>query len=208
MESLVLQWAVAVRSQDGEAVSTLLDDKFTYFGQPAAAYIESVKETIVGDVSLEFADMAEHGDEVTISPVVVYENRLVKNPLPLSITAARREDAWRLVSIGIATLPDELDQPLLPGNQVLFDVPVSVRDDDTGRGIETRISVTDGDGHYWPPQGHMKNVATGWREQLGGDVVIGHQTFAYVGADFVLGLSRPGSTRSILSGDSNTSPSL
>ena len=50
--------------------------------------------------------------------------------------------------------------------------------------LDTRVHVRDAEGTYWPPNGHQKNIPVGWRDDVGGDVLIDKKTYAYVWPEF------------------------
>jgi hypothetical protein len=54
--------------------------------------------------------------------------------------------------------------------------------------VHARVHVRDASGDYWPPQGHAKRITQGWREDVGGDVIIEGRIFAYVSPRFTLQL--------------------
>jgi hypothetical protein len=62
---------------------------------------------------------------------------------------------------------------------VIHDVSVSLSDADTSKPIHARVHVRDASGDYWPPQGHAKKIAEGWREDVGGDVIVDGRAYAY-----------------------------
>jgi hypothetical protein len=65
---------------------------------------------------------------------------------------------------------------------------VSLFDAQTGKPTSARISVVDRKGEYWPPRGHEKYISVGWREDVGGDVIVSNRTYAYVAPWFTVDL--------------------
>jgi hypothetical protein len=185
----VLTWSVGVLHGDTAQVNTVLDDAFTWFGNPRQRYLADLPSVADSRIVLEHARYETSGDSVLVSPVVIVEHRLVRNPLAVRLVLRRSGGRWKISAVGPA---DEVRNALtareLPEQRVLHRVRVAIRDEATGAPVAARVHVQDANGGYWPPEGHMKHVATAWREEVGGDVVVGGRTFAYVRPDFVLPL--------------------
>lgn len=119
---------------------------------------------------------------VRVSPVVL-RSQVTRARWAWSLELARRDaedvPAYQVVAIRRAELPAEMIG-LLPEQRPTRTVRVRVRDAATGRLVASRVHIGDADGEYWPPRGHEKNIAVGWREDVGGDVLLRGRTWAYV----------------------------
>lgn len=141
----------------------------------------------IQSVDLEHALHQDLGSgRVRVSPVVL-RSQVARARFPWSLELARRDaengPAYEVVAIRRAELPAEMTG-LLPEQRRTRTVRVRVRDAATGRAVASRVNIRDADGEYWPPRGHEKNIAVGWREDVGGDVLLGGRTWAYVPGAF------------------------
>jgi hypothetical protein len=59
-------------------------------------------------------------------------------------------------------------------------VHVRVNDAATGKPTPVRIRITDANGPYYPPLGRLREFATGFGEDVGGNVMVGGEAFAYI----------------------------
>jgi hypothetical protein len=185
----VTTWAAAIQGDDIEGAAAVLSDGLTSPTGSKSAYLATLPLAPVSKVVLRYADYQISDHRAVVSPVVVYLYREMKLPSALTLTLDTEGEAWRIVSITPApSLPEELLERNHPLQQILHDVQVSVRDGATGAPIHARIHVRDSAGEYWPSQGHRKSIAKGWREDIGGDVIVAGKTFAYVQPDFMVQL--------------------
>jgi len=67
-------------------------------------------------------------------------------------------------------------------------VHVTVEDSSTGRPTPARVHFRAPDGRYLPPYGHRHEVNTGWFEDYGADLKLGHTQYAYVDGTFQIEL--------------------
>ncbi|MCG8441571.1 MAG: CehA/McbA family metallohydrolase [Caulobacterales bacterium] len=187
-------WASGVQGENAEAVGAVLHPEFvipSFDGSPFSAqhkedYLAGLGKYPVTKVVLRHARYDREGDSLTVSPVVLYPLRQFHTPAAFSLEMIRDGEEWRIVTITPSReLPEELIDTTHPQRFDRRDVRVSLRDADTGAPIRARVHVRDEDGEYWPPQFHSKNIPTGWREDVGGDVVVGGTPFAYVTPDFI-----------------------
>ena len=198
---VVAQWASAYQSDDLEDMSVLLAEDFNGGKGAKEAYLARMPLLPVKQVILRYATYRVSHDTAHVSSIVHVPYRELRIPFSLDMKLERRGEEWKITSI---TESDELPQELTPINHahlhVTYAVPVSVRDSGTGKPIHSRVHVRDAGGDYWPPQGHRKIIAEGWREDIGGDVIIAGKTYAYVGPDFVLPLPEGQYTMEVVRG--------
>ncbi len=186
---VVLTWSAGVLNGDTAQVGAVLDEHFTWFWNTRQRYLADLPSVSDSRIVLDDARYESFGDSVRVSPIVIFEHRLVRNPLAITLTLRQSGGRWRITAASPAeSVPPALIARNLPEQQLLQRVRVSIRDEATGAPIAARVHVQDASGEYWPPAGHMKHVATAWREEVGGDVVVGGRSFAYVRPDFILPL--------------------
>jgi hypothetical protein len=186
---VVAEWVNAYMSGDLQALSELLSEDFN--GSPAArsAYLARVPLIPVKQVLLRYANFSIEGTTAQVDAVVHVPYRELRIPFSLSMILRKRGDAWRLTSISESDhLPEELARIRHPQRYRTYPVAVALRDATSGDAIHARVHVRDRSGEYWPPQGHRKIIAQGWREDIGGDVIVAGKTFAYVDPEFILPL--------------------
>ena len=95
-------------------------------------------------------------------------------------TLSKSAGHWRLEAI---TQQPELPvaaRRIHPEQLTLQSLEVEIVDAEDGQSISSRMHVEDAEGRYWAPEGHMNEVPTGWREDVGHDVVVAGRTWAYV----------------------------
>ena len=188
----LITWAEGVVHKNSAQVGTVLHESFP----DRDVYLERVARNALGGISYggvtqivtRYADYARVDDGVRASPVVVLREKGTMR-WALTLTFIKEGNVWQITSIGDAPeLHEEMIATDLPEHSVLRSVSVSVRDADGGGPIVTRVHVSDRNGVYWPPDGHMKNVPVEWHEHVGGDVKLEGKTYAYVEPDFTLSL--------------------
>ncbi len=192
LRRVVATWANAVASGDAVTMKGLLHDDFrSSFGASKTAYLATLEEGTLppGRVILRHAFYRATEEGFEVAPVV-FDNPGWLGARTLKLVEVAGE--LLLVAITPTELPEAALPGVLPEHRKLHDVQVRLRDATTAELIAARVRVVDGEREYWPPRGHQKNIALGWREDVGGDVYIDGETFAYVEGDFVLPLP-PGS---------------
>ncbi len=189
----VLTWASGLVSGRAEDVAPVLHRRFKadvgfFFGdnEDKDQYLQRLAGRRMSAVIIRYAKHETVGDSVQVSPVVAeFGGGMFR--VPITVTVFKEDDSWLIVSItGAPALPDAMTKAVLPEHFALHPVSVFVRDADTGEPIAARVHVRDGNGEYWPPAGHMKNITTGWNEDVGGNVAIDGKTYAYIEPDFTL----------------------
>lgn len=75
-----------------------------------------------------------------------------------------------------------------PEQTVTIPVLFSIFDADSNTPIYSRVNITNLDGKYWAPRGHQNNIPIGFREDVGGDVVVSATIYAYVKSNFIVDL--------------------
>lgn len=197
----VAEWASAYQSDNLEELSDLLSDDFN--GSPAgkSAYLARLPLLPVKKVILRYATYNIDNESARVSSIVHMPYRELYIPFSLSMSLEKEGSEWKITSI---TESDELPPDLVPIDHphlhVTYEKPVAVRDSQTGEPVHSRVHIRDENGAYWPPQGHRKVIAEGWREDIGGDVIVAGKTYAYVDPDFVLPLPEGRYTMEIMRG--------
>ena len=186
-------WIVAVLQQDMEEIANSLHEDFRFndrIGKQAylRGYEVNLASFPITRINDELAFFNHAGDDVQVAPVVT-ANALFKNAWKMIF---RRTDAeWKVYRVYSGQeVPVQLLDVELPEQHTLHRVQVQLRDRATGRPVAARVHIRDGNGTYWPPDGHQKNVPEGWREDVGGDVLVEEKTFAYVEPDFAASLAQ------------------
>ena len=188
-------WAHAMANADLEALKGILDEEMTFNERmPRDAYLESFGRTLAqvpdNKILLKYVHYEHVEGGVRVQPVIWTRGRgAFSSAFSLTLRqTAQGWTVWRISTGQNVVLPDELTAPDLPERYQLHPLAVRLRDADTGQGVCARVHVEDNQKRYWPPQGHEKNVVTGWREDVGRDVVVGDRTYAYVDPEFTLPL--------------------
>jgi len=192
------EWAAAIQSENEDAMEKLLAPDFMSAGVPAdgpgenenrRSYIATMGKFPITKVIWRYSEYKITGTTAEVGPIILYPLRQFKNPVAVKLRMQEVGDDWKIVAVEPGgEVPAELLPTKLPLQSVLVEVPVSLRDKATGKPIGARVHIEDADGTYWPPQFHMNVIPRGWREDIGGDVIIGGKTFAYVRPDFIAGL--------------------
>ncbi len=188
LQLAVTQWASAAQSTDREALDQLTTEDFVYLGRPKSAYLATLDMVQINRVDLKYATYSVDDDTAKVSPVVYIPYREMDNAFALTLTLARRDGRWKITGAEPAPLPDDWPIPNHMLHHVVYEASVSLRDKHTREPVHARVSVRDQNGEYWPPQGHRKRIALGWRADVGGAVNVAGQTWAYVKPDFKLSL--------------------
>jgi len=183
---VVTEWASALQGVDAGVIADVLSDQFPDKDQ----YIATLPLTPITRVDLRHATLNIKGDTATFTPVVIFPMVNMLNPHALSLTLKQEDDHdWKITSITpTPDIPDELKIKNSILQHVAYNVPVTLKDADTQGPVHARVHVQDKTGDYWPPQGHAKHIAEGWRVDIGGDVIIDGKIYAYVAPEFTLQL--------------------
>ncbi len=182
---VLLDWASGVASANGPQVEALLSNGFqheSFFGptEGRAGYLEAVSEgeAPIQEIDLRHAQYAVEGDRARVADIL----GVVMQTTRVSLTASlsRIEGTWRLDAIAQQPEIPASARRTYPEQQSLRTIEVEIVDAENGNPISSRMNVVDREGRYWAPEGHMADVATGWREDVGHDVVVANRTWAYV----------------------------
>ena len=167
-------WAESVSHGDEEVTSDLTAAGFPPFvGSP---------ETVVATRQAAFSPVP---DGVVAAPVVLHTD-LGTMTSTWRVLLVEEDGRWKVKTVSPAPeLAIELPRLDLPEHEITFPVELSLADASTGAPVYARVRISDRDGVYWPPDGHQKNIRTGWRQDVGGDVQIAGKTYAYVTPSFV-----------------------
>ena len=184
---LLHQWAIGLINNDSTAVDETLASEF--FGPSQQSRDDYMSRVSVVNIDRFVLNLATHQfvkEGVLISPVVYYGNSSGANAYSLQLTT--QNDQWKISGIQSAQVPRELEVHNLPEQQQTYPVTVNLRNE-VGEPLHARVHIVDEKGEYWPPRGHQKNIAIGFRQDVGGDVLVEGKTFAYVKPDFTVDLA-------------------
>ena len=168
---------------------------------PAEMTLDGVEAQVdLGTIARRYAVPSFIPDEWLAAPVVGWG----EEPIPLEPT---RQVILDVTASGDATLqvagrPVPMQQVFQDGSAHSADgqvrvelltprrawVHVMVEDASTGRPTPARVHFRAPDGRYLPPYGHRHEVNTGWFEDYGADLKLGHTQYAYVDGTFQIEL--------------------
>ena len=186
-------WMVAVLQQDMEGIANSLHEDFLFNDRtPREPYLRGYEINLasfpITRINDELAFFNHAGDDIQVAPVVTAD-ALFSNAWKMVFR--KTDTAWKLYRVYSGEkVPVQLLDVELPERHTLRRVKVHLRDKGTGRPAAGRVHIRDEHGTYWPPDGHQKNVPEGWREDVGGDVLVEEKTFAYVEPDFEVSLAQ------------------
>jgi hypothetical protein len=163
-------WADAVNAQNDELVAELT-------GSNVPRYRTS-SDTLV---TINHATYRQVGDSVEAAPLLI--SSFGGSYLTAwKTTLARENGQWRVQKLEPMELPASLAPTGL--SEQVPTKPVRFRVASENKPAYARVNISDSDGNYWPPRGHQKNIRAGWRQDVGGDVLINGKTYAYVAPEF------------------------
>ena len=181
----VTEWASALQGRDKTAMAALLSKDFP----EKTRYLAALPLTPIMRVDLRHATLNITGDTASFTPVVTFPRVNMENPEAFALSLKHEDDGWKISAVAPSMdIADDLKIRNSALQHITFDVAVKLKDADTLDPVHARVSVRDAAGNYWPPQGHATRIAEGWREDVGGDVLVEGKTFAYVNPGFVLQL--------------------
>jgi len=182
---VLLDWANGVARANRPQVEATLSDGFehqSFFGpsESRAGYLAAVAkgEAPIGQIDLRHAKYAVEDDRAQVGDILGVVMQTTRVAVEASLT--RIGGVWRIDAITQQTELPASARRVYPEQLTLQMLEVEIIDSDLGSPISSRISVEDDAGLYWAPEGHMRDVPTGWREDVGHDVVVGDRTWAYV----------------------------
>jgi hypothetical protein len=187
LQHAVAQWANAYQGDNYEDMQALLSADFVN----PQAYLARMRLIPVKRVILRYANYRIHGGHdkgyrATVSSIVHVPYRELNVPYSLTMELVQEGEDWKILTMTeFDEVPAELATDNHPLQKITQDVAIKLRDEDTGKPVHARVHIRDAGGDYWPPRGHRKQIAEGWREDIGGDVVVAGKTFAYVEPDFI-----------------------
>ena len=188
---VMVDFAYAALASDAEAVARVLhDDLTTNWGSKKKGVVARVTGTRLWEMRfvLRHAFFKKVGERILVTPVIWYS---FTHRSSLSFELEKSANKWLIVRIETgAETPLELQEAdrRLPEHHLLHPVAVSLRDADTSEPVFARVRVTDSEDDYWPPEGHLKKIDTGWHPETGGDAKVDGKFYAYVRSDFTLPL--------------------
>ncbi len=185
----MMTFAYATLAADAEAAAKVLHDDLSAWGATKKDILARVAGSPQWErrFELRHAFFTKVGKRIRVTPVMHY---FFQNRDANTFELVKRKKEWLIVSITDAERPPEIQaaDKRLPEHHMLYPVAVKLRDAATSEPLFARVSVTDSDGDYWPPEGHLKNVHTGWNPDVGGDAKVDGKSYAYVRSDFTLPL--------------------
>ena len=171
-------WAAAVTAVDSDAVAALT-------ASGSRVFVGSV-DTVVSARYATFSPTDSPAGEGVVASPVVLSTDLGTFTTAWSVLLTQESGAWKVKTISPgAELPVAFNKGKLPEHVVTAPVAFSLQDANSGKPVYARVRITDESGDYWPPDGHQKTIRTGWRQDVGGDVLVDSKTYAYVGPEFV-----------------------
>ncbi len=197
---VLLEWANDIANDDAAGIGRLLTPDFAHesrFSGPADhdRYLALVAagEAPMQAIDLRHARYAMDGDRAKVGEVlgVVMQTTAVA----AEVSLARSQGQWRIERIAEQAELPEVARRDEPEHSVLERVELRIVDAGDGLPIAARIHVEDERGRYWAPEGHSREIATGWRESVGKDVRVAGRTWAYVSGE--TGLRLPAGRHSI-----------
>jgi len=197
IRSNLLAWANGVARANADALADVLAEDFdheTFFGATPGreAYLAQVAsgEAPLAAIDLRHATYAigVGGDDRkavvgSILGVVMQTTRIA-----VRAELERTDDVWRIRKVVQEPELPAAVRKVYPEQLDLRTVEIAILDAGEGTPVPTRVHVEDAAGRYWAPEGHVSDVATGWREDVGRDVVVAGKTFAYVPGRFQIAL--------------------
>ncbi len=187
-------WALAVLNRDMDELANILHEDFLFNDDmDKKRYVEVYGPALtalpITEINQSLAFFDHVGDDFQVSPVVLYtSNGLFKSGFKLVFRSTVR--GWKIHRMYAGQeVPSQLLDVDLPEKHLLHTVKFQLRDEGTGKPVAARVHVRDAEGTYWPPNGHQKNIPVGWRDDVGGDVLIDKKTYAYVWPEFEVPLA-------------------
>ncbi len=172
------KWVDAVNRMDADAVKTMTTEgALPFTGSPNTT------------LSAGYATFSDDKEAVVAAPVIISTD-LGSFLNALYVRLVNQENEWKISQVQFgAQLPTVLHPDHLPEHFDTVPVIFNISDQQTGKGVYTRLNIKDSQGEYWPPAGHQKNIRQGWRQDVGGDVFVDRETYAYVGPEFTAHLA-------------------
>jgi len=195
-------WMIAMLDRDEATLAALLTNNATadmnlanneHFTSPPAflSYlIQTLREFPIQRITWASAFYSPANGGVNVGPIVTTQGEGTSVLFAWRLALVKAKDGWRInhVIVDLNSVPSNLLNKPRPEQYRSFPIAVDVRDTASGRALASRVRITDANRMYWPPRGHRDDVPTGWREDVGGDVKAGDQTYAYVDPKFVVDL--------------------
>ena len=195
LDGIAADFALALLNRDPDILKPHLHSDFTAPGGgmagPGKLNADQFLNEVVARAETDLTVHLEHvrtmadGNGMRLGPIVIGVGSGEVAQLPAILHLVSAGDDWLIVRITYepelaARLRRENAREYLQLREVAFRVVTG-----GGEGIPAlRVSIEDGDGRYWPPLGHREQVPLGWGEAVGGDVVVGGRTHAYVPGRF------------------------
>lgn len=182
---VLLEWANGIARSNSEQVARSLTTDFEHQSHFSGVsnperYLALIAagEAPMQAIDLRHTRYAVTGDHAKASEIlgVVMQTTAVAAEASLVRSSGR----WRIQRIAEQAELPAFAQPDEPEHSVLETTLLRVVDQDGGHPIASRIHVEDDAGRYWAPEGHSREIATGWRESVGKDVRVAGQIWAYV----------------------------
>lgn len=139
-------------------------------------------------IDMSFAKFIYNKKNPCFSPILVYSKSNLF-PSPYSISFCESSGGkWMISAINISKLPDGMGAINSKNHKPTVPIRFSLQDQETCEPTYARVRITNAVGEYWPPRWHKRIVSDTFNEDIGGDVIVAGETYAYVTPEFTADL--------------------
>ncbi len=189
MESVrhvIEQYALATFDDDRKLLDEILSKSDeSSFGMGAAELVSTLG---ISNINMNLASYRITDTGVTVGPVSFsFENDLWVFIWDFYLVK-EQDGHWRIRTI--KSSDKKFDDFFITGlaeQTTTYPVEINIQDDQ-GNPVSSRINISDKGGKYWPPRFHNKKIELVFRGDVGGDVVLGDKTYAYIKSDVIADL--------------------
>jgi hypothetical protein len=174
-----------VANENRDQVAELLSDRFqhqSFFGPTESrdGYLEAVGsgEAPIQAIDFRHAQFDVEGNRARVGNILGVVMQTTR--VAVEATLTRRVGVWRIDAIQQQPELPASARQVYPEQLMLQTLSVEIVDASSLQPIAGRMNVIDSEGRYWAPEGHMRDVPTGWREDVGHDVFVAGRSWAYV----------------------------
>ena len=191
LEGIATDFALALLNRDPGTLRPHLHPRFTAPGGSmsgsrrldANQFLDEVVSRAESDLRVDLSRLQTKPDGVGVrlGPIMIGVGSGEIAHIPAILHMVPVENQWLIRRISYdSALADEMRRDDASEYLKLQEVAFRVVGPDGEHIPALRVSIEDEDGRYWPPLGRRERVPLGWGEDVGGDVVIGGRTYAYV----------------------------